>query len=477
MGRAWCLVILCFPLATAQVDGLPAESLVGSDAELAGTAHVEADLAGLVAANSSLAFEAIHLEVRSGALEVDEQRVDVMAVGVGLTPATETSSHDEIRQASVSSFSPHSVNRILLVPIGDRPQLVAALGESTWTSSLDTGLEFAPWGSRTRPPIALDRAGTAVQDQDSGVLVVAAPFRLVVWGADFVITTPEGSQPVSTGEFSDPVGPGVDQRIEREAFLDVLEGNITFPMGMDVDLYVVVRSLRLERGMLTISNPAGKVPVNGQEVPAGSRALRLDAPLATAFESRSGLLEFRFPTPPSKAHLDGVAVRVEGGGSSWWIQVGLVVAVLFSIVAIVLAEWKHRQRLRALDHQMRGKLLVPALGLAQSIRRWRPRNPDAIVAETIALIHAERFDAALVLLESGSWTASLDAFRKMLRAMAEAGRGERDQAVESLTTALRDAPHLATEAAAAPLLAGLVEEARRRARQDFAAAGAGSGHS
>ncbi|MCA1818766.1 MAG: hypothetical protein LC620_01715 [Halobacteriales archaeon] len=464
-------LLLLFPVS-AHAD---ANTLVGNRASLEGAAHYEARLIGLASQNATQHADLIVIRATVGTMQVDQEQY-VRSAGIGLTPANRTTSTQNLRQAVASGFDLHAKNRILILPANGQTGIHAELAKAQWQAALPGTSDYTPWASRSRPHINIDRTAAISHAQDAGVVTVEAPFRIVAWGADFTLTSPAGKKAVSTGSSGEMLAPGLEQHTEREAFLDVQAGNVTFPLAGQTEVYVANLALSVSAGAIILQNPAGSLPFGSAAVPAGAKELRLDAPFATQLAANGQSLAVAFTVPPSEAAVDGAVIRPPGGENLWILMVGIMVVAALPAGAVAVRQMRHRGRLRSLDRSMTSKHFEEGLAQAKVIRRRRPTNPDALVAESLGLIQTERFTEAIAVLEQPGWTTSLEPLRNMMRAAAQVGLGQRDRALECLASCLRQAPDLAFEAAASPLLAGLVREAQQRIRQPFGATGASPGH-
>lgn len=124
-----------------------------------------------------------------------------------------------------------------------------------------------------------------------------------------------------------------------------------------------------------------------------------------------------------------------------------------------------RRDLGRLNELIISRRFDEALELARSIRARRPDHPDALVAESLCLIHKRRFHDARAVLRGPGWTSALQPLRTYLQATAESGSRRLTDASMSLAECLRMAPEMANEAAMNPYLAALLPIALRAARE------------
>jgi hypothetical protein len=436
-------------------------ALHGPEADVRGTGTLVANIGGAVLQNST-GSGTIVVTVASGQLVLNNGTKDASVANIGATPAHYGSSTTSLRQARVDGFVLGPGARLVLIPENLTGTSTATYGSRLRASAAGT-LEFSPRASAD-PPWRLATEGyleflRPMQGNDTS----SGSFRFVVWGATFTVHDETGAHTVETGSFDTPVGPPgspVVHRVQQEAVLHVESGAITLDRSLPFLFFLSSCRLDLASGSLDVRGPAGSNPVNGEPLLAGSRLLELAAPLVASMAAAGTDVGLDFPHPPKSASLDGAVVRVEGS-DSWKMTLSLFALVAVPLGAIAYSQVQLRRRLRVLDRLIKARRFKGALLLATKIRRFRPRQPEALVAQAVSLIQTRQYEDAAGVLEAEGWTASLEPLRDYLRATAAAGQGRRDDAIRSLERFLLYAPDMMPVVMANPLLAELAPLARQ----------------
>jgi hypothetical protein len=460
-----CLLLpLCLPIPVfAQ-----ATELQSPQAVVHGTGSLAASLAGAVLENATQPG-VLSLEVTKGLLVLKDETQDVAVPILGsAAPATHSASNSTLANATADDFRLVPGARLLLLPGNASLTSLDIAGMSLEASTAGT-LEFPPRASITDPLWRIATGGTLDSARhESGDDVVKGSFQFVVWGASFRLHNQTGNHTVQTGSFDERIGPPGSpavKRVQREAVFQVESGTLTFDSAMPFRVFLAACRVELAGGSLDVKDPIGSNPVNGEPILPGKHLLQLAAPLVADISGSGGNVTLAFPVPPRESNLDGTRISAPNS-PPWLLALPLFALVAVPAGAVAYSQARLRRRLRALDRLVTTRRFEKALALARRIRRLRPRQPDALVAESLSLIHAKEYRRASGVLEAEGWTSALGPLRDYLRAAAASGAGRRADAVAALRRCLQDAPEMEREAALDPLLADLVPLASRRGGGD-----------
>ncbi|MES2154433.1 MAG: hypothetical protein V4510_04785 [bacterium] len=454
------LLFLFFTPATVQAE-VPA--LSANEVRVEGIGGMEVDFAGAYLDAVPLLNPAlVTLVADTGQMTLTEATMDIYAGQIGLTPAKQSNYTTALRGATATSFEPYSGVRLILVgePSGTRAHAEAADLNAVPAPNSREFRARAAAGGWTVP----SAGGVALQGDYNSTITIVGSFRFIVWDATFTLKNSTGNYAVRTGTVDEPVaglpsGP-VSRHVQREAVFDIIEGAVTLPRQVGLQLFASSVKVDLESGHIQVGNPSGINPVDGGEIASGSKILDLVAPFSMTLQGRGDSLALAFPIAPTAAELDGRAVRVPSSSPHWF---GFGVLALVAIPAALAAgaRAQNARRLRTLDRLMVSRESGQAITLARAIRKRHPRGEEALVAEAIGLVRQQQFGAASKLLEEGAWTGALQPLRDYLRACAAVGQGRRPAAVKALRACLASAPEMRADASANPLLFGILDEARR----------------
>ncbi|MHB8633614.1 MAG: tetratricopeptide repeat protein [Thermoplasmatota archaeon] len=401
----------------------------------------------------------VFLSIKSGEMVVRQQSSDVSIDGAGITPTQDSATTTQLHGASISGFAFATGVRLLVLP--QHLYTRGAVGNSTLQPSSDGTLVFPVRASRESPWTIKTENSLVFGRPNLGNDTLEGSSQFIVWGANFTLKNETGSHVIETGSFDTPVGaPGspVVRRVQREAILQIDDGLVTVDRALPFRVYLANFTLALATGALDLANPTGADPVNGEPL-TGGRILQLSAPLVAKGGAVRNGVTLGFPQPPAAANLDGSFVRSAGRG------LGVVVFLLVALLAVpagaaAYSQLELRRRLRSLDRFISTRRFESALVLARRIRDLRPRQPEALVAESLCLIQVGQYGEAAAILASGGWPVALDSMRDYLRATAAAGQGNRGAALRWLQRCLRTSPDMAAEVAANPWLKDFLGAAR-----------------
>lgn len=450
------LSLFLLPAATA---AMPA--LFAMEAETTGSGTIEAVLQGAWLEDSLWdVSELITASSLDGEMTLHQRIYDLYAAQVGVTPVNNTDSTMNLDDATIDQFRLGPEVRILV--IGREATLRMTPDRTALTPNL---LDFTfPRRASPGDPWRIPSAQTLQITAGNGSYAVTGNFELVVWDATFSIHNATTNRTIQTGTWDEapsglPSGGPVSRHIQREAVLRIQNGTLLLPGHSAFQVYVDQVLLELQSGELRAKAPSGVNPVDGQTIAAGTKLLALHAPLSTHLMGADENIGLAFLQPPREANVDG-SIVVPPGSSNWWAW-SLLAVVAVPVILAGAARVRRNHQARRLDALMRNRDLRAAGHLAQAIRRHHPRDQEALVAETIALVHGHGYSAARQLLTDAEWSEPLRPMRDYLRACVEVGLGHRKQAIGFLAACLRAAPELQAEAQANPLLHGLIAEARR----------------
>lgn len=430
---------------------------------MTGEGRLDAALAGAVWSNQTKAValgETFRVDVVRGDLQVDTTEWAVVAGGAGLTPAENSRSQENLANATITDLRIAAGGRILILPLNEAAQAAAdpvALGMAASTLGKRT---FESNGNQKRSDLHVDATSAVTINSAVGGLTVSGSFRVVVWAANFTIHQGGSEKVVATGDtYGAPPGvPG--PYTVREAFVTVQSGSATIPLGSSFEVHLASSNLALESGTASLHDPRGSLPIEGSPVPVTSRELVLEAPFAADMDGRVDHVGVAFTQAPQGVVLDGRAVRPAAADHPWWIAVALVGLAGVPLAGRAWSQRHLRRQLRDLDGMVRAKSTA-ALALARRIRRRRPGQEEALVAETVGLLQGGQYIQAQRVLDEPVWPASLRPLRTYMLAHAFAGQGRHAESRISLESALMDAPELRSEAASNPLLAPLLGSSSR----------------
>lgn len=458
------LLVLCLLLpsnAAAKMD-----SLHVMDARVDGAGSFDAGLAGAWLENAPLREPGhLNLTVMQGDLDLNEESVDVYAAQIGVTPSQHSRHTSSLAGSRANAFELGANVRLI---VAAEPGRAHADGNAM-------GMDFGPPGvGNTTFPARGSRDGgwaisttTAMQMKGASdeTVAITGAFQFVAWNASFTLHNATGTYVVQTGSVNEPTpgsppGTPVSRHVQREAVFRVANGTLTLPREDAFNLFASAADVNLDAGHLQVLNPLGLNPVDGSEIAAGSHRLNLSAPLSVTMFGGAGGLQLGFSKAPPSADLDGRLILPPGASANWF-AIGLIALVVIPAAGLAWSQVRHRWRLRTLDHLMVAQNSVRASLLAHEIRRRRPREPHALVAEAISLVHRNDFQSARQVLENEAWTSALQPIRDYLRACVEAGQGHRDAAVRCLKACLKAAPEMVEDAAMNPRLRDILQEARK----------------
>ena len=417
-------------------------------------------LAGFFVENVSVPdAEMFVVDVQRGTLDIDTETIDIWSNGIGLTPANHTTENRSLIGSRLDGFSFQYKYRLFVVPLG-KTQVIADAGGSDLEVSKASNMSFQAQASPSRPPTNLAIASTIRATSVSLTSIeILGPFRLGLYGGNFTLTDGNGSSTVQTGQTDGSAGavprPVASRHVAREAYITVELGSMTLPLGSTVPVFLQEAGLNMTTGTIGLSNPQGTLPLDGSRIPDGARVLGLDAPVNLVLTKADNEdVSVSFLRAPASVDLDGRTIRPTGPSSSLvlfpFLAIGTVLAG-----AILFSRAQLGRRLHALDRLVKARQFDRALAVARRIRRLRPRQPDALVAESLSLLQTKQYAQAAGVLEEDGWTTALDPLRDYLRAMAASGQGRRSDALRWLKRCLRDAPDMVADVIANPLLADM----------------------
>lgn len=468
--RAVPVVALGFCLLVSVPVGAAEGVLTASHATARGDAVVQAWLAGAVWSNQTKQhpLASLGFDVLDGALQVDASEWNLQVGGAGVTPAENREMRRPLNNSTLTGFTLAADARVLVLPWQGLPRAAADVSDLSLSPSLLGAVTYPARVDQDHPELRMDGAhAVVVAAEGEHVLRVEAPFMVALWGANFTIHGPEGDTFVSTGESDEsfeggPVPPALAGRhVTREAYVRVERGTGTLPLSAGFDVYVLEADLQMQDGALTVEGPGGTLPVDGSLVPDDSLKLVLDAPFRTTLSSADGRVGLAFVEAPQQAVLDGVTIRSHHGPPAWLWPLALLAVVAVPLLGRALSQRRLHRRLRHLDGLVRAKRFEAAVAVAQAIRRRRPAQEQALVAEAIGLLQARAYAAAQAVLEEPRWPAALQPMRGYLHAHALAGQHRTAEATAALEACLRDHPGLRRDAEANPLLSPLLARDRR----------------
>ena len=457
-GRPVSLFLLVLLSPQTAASG---ESLQAAQVSWTGQGDLLANLAGAVMINAT-GLEGLSLQIQQGSMDIDSTRHDVYTTGAGATPAETNRTTRPLIGAHAVDFLPQKVNRILIIPLDAKATASIANGTLRPASIDSKTYETKVFQERV---LTID-ASRALEMDNGESIAVSGRFLVAVWGINFTMDSQGQREAIRTGEAHESVQGSIvptqvaSTHIMREAFITVTQGNLTLPL-QGAQTYLNAPRLDLAQGLLELRNPRGILPVDHSAIPSESQTLTFSAPiLALLDRTAENQVQVQLPEAPEEAALDGM--RVRGSTSNPWI----LALALFALVAVPTAATAFsriqlRRRLRALDTLMRTRCFDRALALARTIRRSRPRQQEALVAETLSLLQAQQYKEATEVLDSKGWSPGLMPMRDYLRATAAAGQGKRSEAIQWLKRCLHEAPDMAPEVAMNPLVADLLPLAKK----------------
>lgn len=433
-----------------------------------GHASLNASFTGAVLLNGTLPDEGVDISIKKGHLEIDQSHIDIVAGGAGATPANNTRADVTLTAARVHSFILQPACRILVIPLTTSTSTYAELERGQLGPSDLGNKTYQPRTNLAHPDlhVAADTAVHLESDVSQATLNVTGPALVVVWGANFTIDQAGTSQIIRTGEERRPIEDGpvpttvASSYQTREAYITIENGSLRLPVNASFRIFLKNPQVNVEEGSFVLQNPSGILPVDGSLIPRGSKNLAFAAPVHAIVGSGQNGLTISFVTIPDQADLDGTLVRSGGSNnpSAWRLAVFALVAA--PLVAIGLSRAQLHRRLGRLDSLVKARRFGVVLPLAQTIRRYRPKQEEALVAQAISLVHLRRYKEASNVLEARGWTTQVEPLRNFLRAIAASGQGLQPEAIAALRHCMRDAPDMALDALANPLLEGLVKAAQ-----------------
>lgn len=450
------LFLSLLPAATGAVP-----TLFAMEVRTTGTGTLDATLQGAWLEDSRLAGNLLAASSFQGELTLHQRTYDVYAGQVGITPVNNTATTTRLDDAAIDEFQLGAEARILV--IGREATLHTRPDDTVLSQNL---LDFTfPRRAAPGDPWRIPSAQTLQITSGNGSHAIAGDFEVVVWDATFTVRNATQNRTIETGTWDEtppglPTGGPVSRHIQREALIRVTNGTLTLPRDPAFKVYIDQAFLDLQTGQLQARAPSGINPVDGQSIAQGTQLLALQAPLSTHVEAATENIGIAFLKPPGQAELDGAVVVAPRGSQNWWAW-SLLAVVAVPVLLAATAKLRRDQQARRLDALMRNRDIHAAGQLAHAMRQRRSHDQEALVAETIALVHGHDYDAARQLLAEADWSEPLRPMRDYLRACVEVGLGHRKQAVTFLAACLRAAPELLPEAQANPLLHGIVAEARR----------------
>lgn len=455
--------VACFLLLLHPVQAGTA-TLQGQQVTTHGESQFRGALTGLVLDNGTLLDSAaMAVSVAQGRITVYDETTDAWVGNVGATPIQHSAASSALADALVDGFSPRSNARMLVIATSQAPLDISNADGLTLKAYTGPDQEF-PARASADAAWTLHVAQTITGTGPSRNLNVSGSFRLIVWGTSFVLHNSTGDYPMDTGSQDQTIVAqgAVVRHTQRETVLDVAEGHLTLTLEPAWGFYVHNGFTTVTRGSLDTLAPSGINPVDGSAIASGSRRLKLDGPLSATVGPSNGRLQMLFQQFPAAADLDGRVVRPPSAGSPWVAVLSLLALAALPAGAVVHARVRLQRRLRTLDRLVKTRRFPKALVLARRIRRLRPRQPDALVAESLSLLQTRQYIQAAAVLEAEGWTTALEPMRDYLRATAASGQGKRSDALKWLRRCLRSAPDMMSEALANPLLAGLAALAEPR---------------
>lgn len=455
LAPAAALLVL-FPPVHAEAPHLTAQAVEASGA-LAGP------VVGLVWLAEALPRFTVQASAMAGTVEHSERALVV--AGAALLPANEGSTPIQASAVHLRGISVDGDARILVLA---RPEeATAALAGPVHVAPAargDGAPSYVPRASSTRAPLefpavpALDVRAEAAQE-----VHVRGSVLFVISGVDLQLDTEDGPMDVRTRREVEPVGPGAQRVVSKEAFLEMSDVDLALPAG-----FLLLGSAVLEGGDWILSGASGSLRVAGPDIALDNQDVQLRGPDGLALEpSGEAALDVDFFGAVVGVTVDGQAVAMPTSPSptlAW--GSGALAAIL---VAAALHIAQGRRRFARMDGAMDRRDYGTALALARRFGLHPRLAQDAALAQAICLLALGEPAAALAGLDSrGHWAVHQRPTRDFLAARAEAALGRAEAAGRRLGASLAANPALLSEAHADPVLAPLLGSRRRGPEEAYA---------